>query len=430
VAFLRSHDLARACFRLGACVLVLLAPACTTTASRKPPGDAVTTLAPRSPAEDLFERSPVRLRIRSFAAQAWRLAEPNWSRVPEHERGRVQKVFLATFGEANVAPIATRRFIAAAQEPGAPASQALEWWKQGAAAEIKFAEATASRPHPESRKEFLERYASVRENDAPEIRMSRIRRLAEATQAVQSTLDLTHAIGHAVARVINEVSPPAQRLDDRRLAETIRQERSDRRTLESYEAVVLAAMLQRYSQVELQDLDAYVAFAESEAGRWYHRTASQALVAAAEEAARDIERTLAQTEPSEPVFDADSLLLTLPSGRRVRMLGVVGMRLDALPAMMFRYETFLPIADLAAVRREAGEVWERVRSDVEALGTRAVVLQATGSVAGWVFTKASSRSFAWRRDGEAGWVPIKNGPGRSPNPLESLHDETLWSVPP
>lgn len=422
----RYHSLLGLSVRLGACVLLLSAAACSRTAT----GPAtVTTLAPRTTAQDLFERSPVRLRIRSFAPQAWRLAEPNWSRVPERERGRVQSVFLTAFSERSVAPLAERRFQAAAQEPGTPAEAALEWWKRGEAAEIKFAEATASRPDPSSKQEFMARYAAVSEDNAPEVRMSRIRRLAAATDAVRSTLDLTHAIGHAVARVVNQVLPPAQRLDGRRLAETIREERSDRKTVQGYEAVVLASMLQRYSQVALEDLDAYVAFAESEAGRWYHRVAWQSLVGAAEEAGRDIERTLAQTDPTEPVIDSDALELALPSGRSVRMLGVSGMRYQAMAAVVVRYETSVPISDLTAVRREADEVWARVRNDVEAMGSKAVVLQATGSVAGWVFTTASSRSFAWRR-GDDGWEVVRGGLGGDRPSLESLHSETLWSVPP
>ena len=96
------------------------------------------------------------------------------------------------------------------------------------------------------------------------------------------------------------------------------------------------------------------------------------------------------------------------------------------PSIVLRYETSLSLADTGAITREAGEVWDKVRMQIESEGARAAMLQATGSVEGWVFPLALSRKFAWKRDDKGEWIATDGGKPTA----TSTQREMLWSVPP
>ncbi|MBI5505263.1 MAG: hypothetical protein HY899_10710 [Deltaproteobacteria bacterium] len=382
-------------------------------------------------AADFADLSVLRLRLRNVPAQAWRLVEPHWTRVPEYQRGAVQAALLEMFDDKKLLPSASNRLAAAIAADPALAAQALTWLRSPLASEIKFVEATASRGDLDRRDSFLEKFAQISDDGGPEVRMSRIRALAEATDAVETTLDVTQAVGVAAAGLVNASIPSPGRLAQSALEAAVRRERAVPQVAKTYEPVVLAALLYRYRDLSLDELDEYVAFARSDAGRWYHRVVIDAVLAAVEVAGKDVgEADLLAKSGARPVFDPEEALMSLPSGRRVRVLGMTGVEVDAKPAVILRYETFLTLEDAVAVRKEAGEVWERVRGDIENAGSGAVVLQATGSVDGWVFPSASTRSFAWRREHDGAWKLMPAAPPGEGGALEGVRRETLWSVPP
>jgi hypothetical protein len=388
-------------------------------------------LAARAPGDELYELSPARIQIRRLGPQSLRLLAPHWSSIREADRRVLQATLLSTLSEDRIAPFVRARLKQAVAERPDLAAATIEWLHGPVGYEVKFAEATAWSGDKASDGAFYASVAEVRDNRTPEIRAGRIHRLAEETDALGNTLDLTASVGTVVARLVNvaRANEKPLRLDDLKAA--IARERMRPEVADAYRPVVTAALLVRCRDLDLAQLDGYIAFAATEAGRWYHDTVATALTSAVADASLDVEGVLdtnraASAPAAMGVADLDSLLVTLPSGRQVRFLTFAQGGAPSAPSIVLRYETSLPLADTAAITREAGEVWDKVRMQVESEGARAAMLQATGSVEGWVFPFALSRKFAWTRDEGGQWIATDGGKPTA----TSTQREMLWSVPP
>jgi hypothetical protein len=421
---------------LAAALLLALGAAgaagCTTTVRH--PAAALPPIA-HTPADELYELSPARVHARRLAPLALRLLAPHWSSVREGDRKALQATLVETMSEDRVVPFlhaALAKDVAAHPDL---AEKTLQWLRGPLGYEVKFAEATAWTGEKSPDDAFYADVAEVKDNRAPEVRMDRLRKLAEATDALDRTLDLTEAVGTVVARLVNVGRPDATPLSMKALHDAVTRERGVPDVVTAYKPVVTAALMVRCRDLDLQELDQYIAFAETDAGRWYHRALSDALVEAVRQASTDVEGVFdvnahsdaAETEEtSTGSLDLDSLAVTLPSGRSIRLLALAQTGPQDQPAIVLRYETSLPLGNVAAITGEAHEVWDRVRGQVESEGAHAAVLQATGSVNGWVFPFASSRKFAWKRDDSGQWISLQ---GSSPH-FGSIEREMLWSVPP
>ncbi len=400
------------------------------------PGEAPPSavLAARSPGAEIFDLSPLRGRIRSLRAQAYRLMAPHWSDVRDSDRNALQLAVAHALSEDKIAPLVRARLeVAAAARPDLAAA-ALAWLRSPLGFEVKFAEATAWTGERSSEDIFFTQYAEVRDERTPEIRMERIRRLVEIAGAVESTLDLTSSVGLVAARVVNHARPGKKPLADRVLRETVEQERGVPEVIEAYRPVVEASLLVRCRDLTLQDLDRYLEFSATDAGLWYHELLASSLSGAVDEAGAGILTTfdelahagLPDQNRASGGFNLDSLQLTLPSGRKVRLLGLAAGGPGSQSAVVLRYETTLALTDGAAVGAEAREVWDHVRHDLETEGAKAAVLQAIGSVDGWVFPFASTRKFAWARDQEGTWRELTD----ARSPFGKVEREMLWTAPP
>jgi hypothetical protein len=421
----------------GSLALISIVVACSLSAcgaekaggARKKP--TAPALAARAPGDELYELSPARVHIRRLGPQALRLLAPHWSSIREADRRLVQSTLLATLTEDRVAPFVRARLKQAVTERPDLAAATIEWLHGPVGYEVKFAEATAWSGDKSSDGAFYASVAEVRDNRTPEIRAGRIHRLAEETGALDKTLGVTAAVGTVVARLVNVARANERPMPLETLKEIVARERQRPEVAAAYAPVVTASLLVRCRDLDLEQLDGYIAFAATEAGRWYHDTIAAAVASGVADASLDIEGVLdANRQAAAPaamgIADLDSLLVSLPSGRKVRFLTFAQGGSPAAPAVVLRYETSLPLADTAAITREAREVWDKVRMQVESEGARAAMLQATGSVEGWVFPFALSRKFAWTRDDKGDWTATDGGKPTS----TSTQREMLWSVPP
>lgn len=387
-------------------------------------------LAARSPADELYELSSLRVQVRRLAPQAIRLLAPHWSRVRESDRKALQATLVSTLSPERMTPFVRGSLRRAVDARPDLAAAALEWLRSPAGYEVKFAEATAWTGDKSPEDSFYADVADVKAERTPEIRMERIRRLADATGALGNTIELTGAVGTVMARLVNVARPATKALALPALVADVTRESGVPDVAEAYAPVVRAALLVRCRALDLQDLDAYIAFSSSEAGRWYHRTVVDALAFGVEQSAMDVEGVFEQNAHSDAAlppaggFDLDSLVVELGAGRSVRLLALARTGPESDPAVLLRYETDLPMHQAAATLAEAKQVWERLRSQIGSEGARAAVLQATGSVEGWVFPFASSRKFAWTRRDGGEWAPLADGA------FGKLEREMLWSVPP
>ena len=67
----------------------------------------------------------------------------------------------------------------------------------------------------------------------------------------------------------------------------------------------------------------------------------------------------------------------LPSGRQVKVIGMGKMFFSkGEPALMLKYQTDLPTQDVPQLRREAEEIWQVFRIDVEREGLKAAIISA------------------------------------------------------
>lgn len=402
---------------------------CSASSPRIPPLPEPPAVV-RTTGDELYELSPARVHIRRLGPQSMRMLAPHWSRVREGDRQTVQATLIAMLSEDRVAPFVRVRLKEAADANPAMAAAAIEWLKSPIGYEVKFAEATAWTGEKSPEDTFYANVAQVRDNSTPEIRMEPIRRLAAATGALEKTLDMTEAVGTVVARLVNATRAGAAALPVAVLESEISRERHQPAVVLAYAPVVEAALLVRCRELDLAQLDSFIAFSSTGAGRWYHETLSSALVGAVRSASTDVEGIFeaasrsGATKAARPAFDLDSLLVPLPSGRSVRLLALAQTAPDGEPAVVLRYETMLALQDATAIRNEAQEVWQRLRSQIEDEGAQAVILQATGSVDGWVFPFASSRKYGWKRGNGGQWAAMQE------RRLGTLERELLWSVPP
>jgi len=422
----KFHDVIPA--MLGVAMLAALA-GCSASQPRIPPAPATVV---RSTGDELYELSPARVHIRRLGPQGVRLLAPHWSRVRESDRRALQATLVSILSEERVAPFVRVRLKEAVDANPQMAKKAIEWLRSPIGYEVKFAEATAWTGDKSPQDTFYSNVADVKDKRTPEIRMERIRRLSAATGALEKTLDMTEAVGTVVARLVNVTRPGRSAMPVDTLDSVVSRERHLPAVILAYAPVVEAALLVRCRDLDLDELDRFIEFSSTEAGLWYHDTLSAALVSAVRSASIDVEGVFDFAAHTGAIssaalgFDLDSLLVPLPSGRSVRLLALAQAGPDAQPAVVLRYETTLPLHNAAAVTGEAREVWDKLRGQIESEGAKAAILQATGSVDGWVFPFASSRKFGWRREAAGEWVVMQN----DKRPFGTLEREMLWSMPP
>jgi hypothetical protein len=108
----------------------------------------------------------------------------------------------------------------------------------------------------------------------------------------------------------------------------------------------------------------------------------------------------------------------LPSGRVVKVMGLGRVYLTdgGRWAIVLKYETNVPMEDLAALRTEAMDIWTVFRTDADASGLSVAALSANEppryTILGPFVTTNRSHGFAFeKRDGT--WVPM---PDKSASP--------------
>jgi hypothetical protein len=95
---------------------------------------------------------------------------------------------------------------------------------------------------------------------------------------------------------------------------------------------------------------------------------------------------------------------TLPSGKIVKVLGVTQMSFaKGDSALILKYQTDLPIDDIAALAKEADEIWPSFRVDVEKAGLSNAVMSATSPPNGFIVKQSKSYTFVYTRDQGGNW---------------------------
>ena len=94
----------------------------------------------------------------------------------------------------------------------------------------------------------------------------------------------------------------------------------------------------------------------------------------------------------------------LPSGKAIRVIGMGQINFSqGAPAMILQYQTDLKVADKAALRDEADEIWPVFRIDVERANLKSAVISANEIPQGFIIKRGNAYNFVYEQDPTGVW---------------------------
>lgn len=170
------------------------------------------------------------------------------------------------------------------------AAGTLAWLRSPLGREITRMETRASRPEAMAE---LETYARGLTGEPPSAsRIALIDALIEATGGSEFGVDMALAAAHGVASAANATQPAAQRAPEAAIAAAIEAQRpAIERDLDAF---IQISSLYTYRELSDAELSAYVDFARSDAGAWYHQAVVKELVRVIRQAAAGLGAVVAQ----------------------------------------------------------------------------------------------------------------------------------------
>lgn len=97
-------------------------------------------------------------------------------------------------------------------------------------------------------------------------------------------------------------------------------------------------------------------------------------------------------------------LVNLPSGKQVKVLGVVPIHFSASPpALMLQYQTDYKISDKAELRQEVDEIWSFFKTDAERGNFTSAVISANEVPHGFIVKNGSAYNFVFNKNADGTW---------------------------
>src|SRR5437660_7098117 len=107
--------------------------------------------------------------------------------------------------------------------------------------------------------------------------------------------------------------------------------------------------------------------------------------------------------PGDPSYR----IVTLPSGKAVKVLGVGTMHFSNGPAaLMLKYETDVPLENKVALEKEANEIWESFKVDVEKAQLANAIISANTKPTGFIVTTSKGYNFVYQRSSGGQWSKL------------------------
>ena len=167
------------------------------------------------------------------------------------------------------------------------ANATLHWLRSRPGRRISRRAAEAA--SPEGTRSLQEFASRLRADPPPESRLAQARRFEDAANGADFLVDLTLTTSLGIALALNASLPDEQQADPVVVRSDIEARRDGfRKILGSAATIVFLYSVRESSDAEV---DRAVAFAESDAGRWYERTVSRAYLDALAAASRSIAET-------------------------------------------------------------------------------------------------------------------------------------------
>ena len=156
------------------------------------------------------------------------------------------------------------------------AEATLAWLRSPLGVRVTVLDAQAATPEGQA---AVRAYAQGLAQNPPDARRLELAaRFHAATGEAQLDLELMTGALLTTAQVLQAALPPEQRSDPAALRQRVEVERSAMRAI--VERLTLASLLYRYRELSNTELTRTLQFVESDAGRWFHRAAGEALLEA------------------------------------------------------------------------------------------------------------------------------------------------------
>jgi hypothetical protein len=81
------------------------------------------------------------------------------------------------------------------------------------------------------------------------------------------------------------------------------------------------------------------------------------------------------------------------------------------PSLLLRYQTDLKVSDKAELRKEADDIWTKLRFDAEGGNFTSAIISANEIPRGFIFTSGSGYNFAYEKRADGTWRCLNDEPG-------------------
>jgi hypothetical protein len=146
-------------------------------------------------------------------------------------------------------------------------------------------------------RQAAEYVAELQRNPPPAQRVELLQRLDWVTGSAETLVELSIAVARSITKAVNRSMPPDRRLRADQLESQLGQARTQ--TTEPIRQVAMFMMLHTYRSLSDQELERYVKFLASGAGRWYTAAVAKAFTHAVSAAAERAAIELVQAVPPE-----------------------------------------------------------------------------------------------------------------------------------
>jgi len=220
----------------------------------------------------LLRLSGLEAQLDGMAPQVLQGFQSSADRLPEGLQRRVVELVQQEYGSATVRADILARLVE--RHDPERVEHALAWLRSAGGQRIRVAEEAASTPEAMAGMQSYARALAL--SGAPPERLPLMNRIEAGSETTDFVLDTVFSTSLAVAVSLDAASGgelPTDVLADRLEGERERMRPAIRET-------VLLSMLYTYRDVSEETLESYAAFLESDAGRWYSRTLSRAMLGA------------------------------------------------------------------------------------------------------------------------------------------------------
>jgi hypothetical protein len=237
--------------------------------------------------QEIFRLSGLEAQIGALDRAVAASLVPNLQRVPAAQADVVREAVLRAWSAPVIQQDVSARLAKAHDPQQAPAT--LRWLRSPLGRRVTELETHASSAEGV---QALEAFAQqLRSHPPDETRLALARALDQATGATDFAVEVSLASARAAMSAVGAALPQEKRLDPDRIEAAIEAQRP--RLHEQLAMASLASTLFTYQSLGNSELETYLAFARSDAGRWYHGVVKQALLEMLTDVSSRMGRTVA-----------------------------------------------------------------------------------------------------------------------------------------